>query len=111
MTNTTTATQLKEPTPAMIMTGYMLEKYSRKGTKYLWKAFRCISTAVQQAKVQGDDVNLLDLVEERQAILSLIHTTQEAQKIHKALANRLDVAGYRKITDADFAPLGAGTAR
>ena len=106
-----TTTQLKEPTPAMVMTGYQLEKYARKGTKYLWAAFECIDTAIGEAKVAGEDINLLDLVEERQAIIELIKITQESQKIHKALSNRLAEAGYRKINDTDFAQLGAGSRR
>ena len=103
--------QLKEPTDAMVMTGYMLEKYAREGTKYLQEALKCIGTAVTQAKAQGEDINLMDLVEERQAIISLMHQTQEAQKIHVALANRLSANGYRKLTDSDFSKLGVGSNR
>ena len=95
----------------MVMVGYNLEKYSRKGTAYLWKAFRCVSTAVRQAKELGEDVQLLDLVEERQMIIDQIKHTLEAQKIHKSFCIRLEEAGYRQITDEDFDKLGAGGLR
>ena len=103
--------QLKEPTDAMIMTDYMLEKYVRKGTQYLWKAYQCIGTAVKQAKASGDDVRLMDLVEERKAIIQLIDITQNAQNVHRSLAAKMKEAGYRDITDAELAELGVNSNR
>jgi len=102
---------LKDPTPAMVKAGYNLEVYTRKGLQYLQHALHCIDVAVQEAKDLGEDVNLLDLVNERQMILKQMQLTLQAQKIHKILDDRLKGAGYRKVTDKDFEVYGAGGRR
>lgn len=104
-------TQLKEPLPSQIMTGYMLEKAERKGTQYLWEAAECLQDVIQDMKAAGDDVNQYDVTDEREAIMLIIADLQAARKVHGSLAAKAKANGYRLPTDADFAELGAGGKR
>ena len=102
---------LREPPQAAIMTGYMLEKAQRRYLKYLWDAFQCLTETIQEMKDNGDDVNLIDVANEREAILSAMADAMEVSRIHRSLSEKLLEYGYRKITDADFAQHGAGGSR
>jgi len=104
--------KLKDPTKAQVMTGYMLSRARTKGHKYADQAAECLIEAAEEAKEVGELPALL-LVAEDVADIDIASGKfrKRLAKVHKRLRRRMLKAGYREITDDDFAEFGGGGGR
>ena len=103
-------TQLKEPLPSQVQTGYMINKAVDNGTKYLNHALECLTEAVTDTNRQGDGIVVqnVELGTARRLIYEALAGLQKAEEAHLILGDIMAELDYRGITNEDFAEFGAG---
>lgn len=97
---------LKEPLPIFIETGYMLTELAQDVEKRTQRIIEHIREGVSQARARGDSVLDIETAEIFRLLFALISAGHGAKHAHKICSDLLAEKGYRQITVQDWLHYG-----